>query len=47
VLERGRLCAVGRGDDPALQDTLIRVFGGAIRIERVGARWVPVANLER
>jgi len=47
VLERGRLRAVGHSDDPALHGALIAVFGGAIRIERVGARWVPVANLER
>jgi iron complex transport system ATP-binding protein len=47
VLDRGRLCAVGQSNEPALHDALIGVFGGAIRIERVGARWVPVANLER
>ena len=46
VLDRGRLRAVGRSDEPRLHDALIGVFGGAIRIERVGARWVPVANLE-
>jgi iron complex transport system ATP-binding protein len=46
VLDRGRLCAVGRCDEPDLHVALIDVFGGAIRIERVGARWVPVANLE-
>jgi len=47
VLDRGRLRAVGRSDDATLHAALIEVFGGAIRIERVGARWVPVANLER
>jgi iron complex transport system ATP-binding protein len=47
VLDRGRLCAIGHSDEPALHEVLIEVFGGAIRIERVGARWVPVANLER
>ena len=46
VLDRGRLRAVGRSDDAALHAALIDVFGGAIRIERVGARWVPVADLE-
>jgi len=46
VLQKGRLCAVGGSDDPALHRTLVDVFGGAIRIERVGLRWVPVANLE-
>ncbi len=47
VLDRGRVCAVGRSDEPVLHAALIDVFGGAIRIERVGARWLPVANLER
>jgi len=47
VLDGGRVCAVGRSDEPPLHTKLIEVFGGAIRIERVGARWVPVANLER
>lgn len=46
VLDRGRLCAAGRSNEPALHTALIDVFGGAIRIERVGARWVPVADLE-
>jgi iron complex transport system ATP-binding protein len=46
VLDRGRLRAVGRSDEPALHAALVDVFGGAIRIERVGALWVPVANLE-
>ena len=46
VLDRGRLCAVGRSDEPGLHEALIGVFGEAIRIVRVGARWVPVANLE-
>jgi len=47
VLDRGRVRAVGRSDDAALHAALIDVFGGAIRIERVGSRWVPVADLER
>jgi iron complex transport system ATP-binding protein len=46
VLDHGRLRAVGSSDGAALQAALVEVFGGAIRIERVGARWVPVANLE-
>ena len=45
VLDHGRLRVIGRSDDPALHAALIDVFGGAIRIERVGTRWVPVANL--
>jgi iron complex transport system ATP-binding protein len=47
VLERGQLRAAGRSDDPALHAALVEVFGGAIRIERVGERWVPIARLER
>ena len=33
VLADGRLCADGAPTDAALQATLVRVFGGAIRIE--------------
>ena len=47
VLEQGRLRASGRSDDPALHAVLIAVFGGAIRIERIGERWVPIASLAR
>jgi iron complex transport system ATP-binding protein len=47
VLEGGRLRASGRSDDPMLHAALIAVFGGAIRIERIGERWVPLANLAR
>ena len=46
VLDRGRLRAVGSSDAPALHAALVDVFDGAIRIEHVGARWVPVANVE-
>ena len=47
VLEGGRLRASGRSDDPTLHEVLTAVFGGAIRIERIGERWVPLANLAR
>ena len=33
VLDDGRLCADGAPTDPALQATLVSVFGGAIRID--------------
>jgi iron complex transport system ATP-binding protein len=46
VMEAGRLRMVGACDDPALHACLVDVFGGAIRIERAGRQWVPVANLE-
>ncbi|MDE2092582.1 MAG: ABC transporter ATP-binding protein [Burkholderiales bacterium] len=46
VLDRGRLRAEGGRDDPALHATLIEVFGGAIRIERYGAHWIAIPDLE-
>jgi len=46
VMEAGRVRSVGACDDPALHACLVEVFGGAIRIERAGRQWVPVANLE-
>ena len=45
VLAEGRLRAEGKPGDPALQAALIDVFGGALRIERFGERWIPVAEL--
>ncbi|CAN5918842.1 ABC transporter ATP-binding protein [soil metagenome] len=45
VMQAGRVCAQGGRDEPALHAALIDVFGGAIRIERIGRRWVPVAHL--
>ena len=47
VLEQGRVRASGRSDDATLHAVLVAVFGGAIRIERIGERWVPVADLAR
>ena len=47
VLDQGRVRASGRSDDPALHAALIAVFGGAIRIEQIGERWVPLADLAR
>lgn len=46
VMERGRLRAVGARDDPALHRALIDVFGGAIRIERLGDRWIAIPDME-
>lgn len=45
VMQAGRVCAQGGRDEPALHAALVDVFGGAIRIERIGTRWVPVAHL--
>jgi iron complex transport system ATP-binding protein len=46
VMAAGEIRAVGSPHDPAVQRTLIEVFGGAIRIERVGPRWVALPRLE-
>jgi len=46
VMDHGRIVAEGSRDDPALHDAFVRVFGGAIRIERIGARWITVPQLE-
>ena len=46
VMDRGCIRAEGSRDDPALHATLIDVFGGAIRIERFGSRWITIPNLE-
>lgn len=47
VLAAGQVQAAGQPDDPAVQAALIRVFGGALRIERVGGRWVALPKLDR
>jgi len=46
VMDRGRIRAQGARDDPALHAAFVDVFGGAIRIERVGDRWITVPQLE-
>jgi len=46
VMEAGRVRAVGARDDPALHAALIAVFGDAIRVERMGTRWITVPNLD-
>ena len=46
VMDRGRLRAEGVRDDPALHAALIEVFGGAIRIERYGAHWIAIPDLD-
>ena len=46
VMDSGRICAEGSCDDPALHAALIAVFGGAIRIERFGARWIAIPHLD-
>ena len=46
VMDRGRVVAEGSRDDPALHAAFVEVFGGAIRIERIGERWITVPQLE-
>jgi len=46
VMDRGRLRCEGARDDAAVHAALADVFGGAIRIERVGRRWVTVPELD-
>jgi len=46
IMERGAIRAAGPRDDPALHAALVDVFGGAIRIERLAARWIAVPHLE-
>ena len=46
LLERGRVRAEGPTDDPALHAALVDAFEGAIRIERVGGRFIAFPHLE-
>jgi len=46
VMDRGRLRCEGARDDAAVHAALADVFGGAIRIERVGRHWVTVPELD-
>ena len=46
VMAAGQIRAEGPRDDPALHAAFIAVFGGALRIERVGAHWVTIPQLE-
>jgi iron complex transport system ATP-binding protein len=46
LLERGRVRTEGATDDPALHAALVETFEGAIRIERVGGRWIAFPQLD-
>lgn len=46
VMDHGRIHGEGVSDDPALHAELIHVFGGAIRIVRVGSGWVSVPHFD-
>jgi cobalamin transport system ATP-binding protein len=46
LMADGRVRAEGPSADPALHAALRDVFGGAIRVERLGARFVAIPDLE-
>ena len=46
LMKAGRVVAEGAAGDPTLQGALIDLFSGAIRIERIGAWWTAVPNLD-
>ncbi len=45
VLAAGRVRSTGTRDDPAVHAALREVFGGAIRIERLGDEWLALPDL--
>jgi iron complex transport system ATP-binding protein len=45
VMEKGRIRAEGSSDDTAVHAALRDVFGGALQIEKLGARWVAIPHL--
>ena len=45
VLHEGRVRAQGAHDDPAVHAALVAVFEGAVRIERLGARFCALPDL--
>ncbi len=46
LMADGRVRAEGLSADPALHEALRDLFGGAIRVERLGARFVAIPDLE-
>ena len=42
VMERGQIRAEGSRDDAAVHAAIVAVFGGAVRVLRVGDRWMAV-----
>jgi iron complex transport system ATP-binding protein len=46
LMAAGGVRAEGASADPALHEALRDVFGGAIRVERLGARFVAIPDLE-
>jgi iron complex transport system ATP-binding protein len=46
ILAAGRVRASGASDAPQLHAALADVFGGAIRVERAGTRFVVVPRID-
>jgi iron complex transport system ATP-binding protein len=46
LLDRGRVRSDGPTDDAGVHAALVEAFEGAIRIERMGARWIAYPHLE-
>jgi iron complex transport system ATP-binding protein len=46
VMREGRVLATGAHDDPALHAALCEVFDHAVRIQRIGARFIALPNLD-
>ena len=45
VMAQGRIAAEGTHDDPRVHAALVQVFGGAVRIERFGERYMALPDL--
>jgi iron complex transport system ATP-binding protein len=45
VMAEGRIQAVGSRDDPQVHAALRDVFGGAVRIERMGTQWTALPEV--
>jgi iron complex transport system ATP-binding protein len=45
VMEKGRIHAEGASDDTVVHRSLRDVFDGALKIEKVGVRWVAIPDL--
>lgn len=45
VMAEGRIQAVGSRDDPQVHAALRDVFGGAVRIERIGTQWTALPEV--
>jgi iron complex transport system ATP-binding protein len=46
VMRQGRIAAEGAHDDPRVHDALESVFDHAVRVQRVGNRFLTLPNLD-